>query len=179
MAGTPSLRDHGMGRRDFRGMMFGSTPHPPMTQSPRKRVRFAAGLTLLEMSIVIGILLSLVSVTFVGTRAWKDGADRASCIVNIRNVQLAVRSYQNMYGYDPGGTTRVWNGSQSITEHLYGHEFLSDQLYAQVRGARPCPGGGGYSVADDLRFPDPGTVYLTCSLAASAKHLPQTATLEW
>ena len=31
-----------------------------MTQSPRKRVRLAAGLTLLEMSIVIGVTLVII-----------------------------------------------------------------------------------------------------------------------
>jgi type II secretory pathway pseudopilin PulG len=150
-----------------------------MTRVPPKRARRAAGLTLLEMSIVIGVLLSLIAVTFVGTRAWKDGADRASCIVNIRNVQMAVRSYQNMHGYDPGDTARVWNGSQSITEHLHGREFLTDHVYNQVRGADPCPGGGSYSVANDTRFPLQGSVYMSCSLAASDKHVPQTATPEW
>lgn len=150
-----------------------------MTQSPRTRVRFAAGLSLLEMSIVLGVLLSLISVTFVGARAWKEGSDRASCIVNIRNVQMAVRSYQNMHGYDPGDTARVWKGSPSITEHLYDRQFLSDHIYNQVRGADTCPGGGAYRVADDRHFPAPGDVYLACSLAASDRHAPQNPTLEW
>ena len=150
-----------------------------MIQSPRKRVRFAAGLTLLEMSIVIGVLLSLVSVSFVGTNAWKGGADRASCIVSIRNVQQAVRCYQNMNGYDPGDSPRAWNGSLSISQQLFQRELISPGVYDQIRGAKNCPGGGVYSVPDDLRFPDPGKVYLACSFAESDNHVPQTVTLEW
>ena len=50
-----------------------------------------AGMTLLELTVVILVLLSLISILFIGARAWKKGADRAGCILNIRNVQQAVR----------------------------------------------------------------------------------------
>ena len=56
-----------------------------------------AGMTLLELTVVILVLLSLISILFIGARAWKKGSDRAGCILNIRNVQQAVRGYINMH----------------------------------------------------------------------------------
>lgn len=56
------------------------------------------GMTLLELTVVILVLLSLISILFIGARAWKKGSDRAASILQIRNVQQAVRSYSNMNG---------------------------------------------------------------------------------
>ena len=56
----------------------------------------AKGMTLLELTVVILVLLSLISILFVGARAWKKGSDRAANVMIVRNVQQAVRSYQNM-----------------------------------------------------------------------------------
>lgn len=54
-----------------------------------------AGMTLLELTVVILVLLSLISILFVGARAWKKGSDRSANIMNVRNVQQAVRGHQN------------------------------------------------------------------------------------
>ena len=61
-----------------------------------------AGMTLLELTVVILVLLSLISILFIGARAWKKGSDRAASILQIRNVQQAVRSHANMTGANPG-----------------------------------------------------------------------------
>lgn len=55
-----------------------------------------SGMTLLELTVVILVLLSLISILFVGARAWKKGSDRSANILNVRNVQQAVRGYENM-----------------------------------------------------------------------------------
>lgn len=55
-----------------------------------------SGMTLLELTVVILVLLSLISILFIGARAWKKGSDRAANILNIRNVQQAVRGHMNM-----------------------------------------------------------------------------------
>lgn len=57
-----------------------------------------AGMTLLELTVVILVLLSLISILFIGARAWKKGSDRAANILNIRNVQQAVRAHANVRG---------------------------------------------------------------------------------
>ena len=55
-----------------------------------------AGMTLLELTVVILVLLSLISILFVAARAWKRGADRSANLMNIRNCQQAMRGEQNM-----------------------------------------------------------------------------------
>lgn len=62
-----------------------------LTSPPRSHRK--SGMTLLEVTIVILILLSLISILFIGARGWKRGTDRAANILNIRNVQQAVRAY--------------------------------------------------------------------------------------
>lgn len=54
------------------------------------------GMTLLELTVVILVLLSLITILFIGARAWKKGSDRSANILNIRNVQQAVRSHANI-----------------------------------------------------------------------------------
>ena len=54
------------------------------------------GTTLIELSIVIAVLLLLVGVLFIGITAWKNGANKAACLVNLSSIQKAVRGYENM-----------------------------------------------------------------------------------
>jgi prepilin-type N-terminal cleavage/methylation domain-containing protein len=61
-----------------------------------------SGMTLLELTVVILVLLSLISILFIGARAWKKGSDRAANILNIRNVQQAVRAHANVRGLNMG-----------------------------------------------------------------------------
>lgn len=61
-----------------------------------------SGMTLLELTVVILVLLSLIAILFIGARAWKRGADRASNILNIRNVQQAVRAHTNLRALNIG-----------------------------------------------------------------------------
>ena len=61
-----------------------------------------SGMTLLELTVVILVLLSLISILFIGARAWKKGSDRAANILNIRNVQQAVRAHANIRALNIG-----------------------------------------------------------------------------
>jgi type II secretory pathway pseudopilin PulG len=67
-----------------------------------RSIKSAKGMTLLELTVVILVLLSLISILFVGAKAWKKGSDRAANIMNIRNVQQAVRGHQNMHNMAEG-----------------------------------------------------------------------------
>jgi len=63
--------------------------------------------TMAEMPVLLKMdgplpILAGTSVLFVGARAWKKGSDRAACIMNVRNVQQAVRSQENMSHLKPG-----------------------------------------------------------------------------
>ena len=54
-----------------------------------------AGMTLLELTVVILVLLSLITILFIGARAWKKGSDRSTNLINLRNCQQAMRGHQN------------------------------------------------------------------------------------
>ena len=47
-------------------------------------------------------VLTATSTLFVGARAWKKGSDRAACILNVRNIQQAIRGYQGMNSLNIG-----------------------------------------------------------------------------
>lgn len=124
----------------------------------------ARGMTLLELTVVILVLLSLISILFIGARAWKKGSDRAGCILQIRNVQQAVRSFSNLNGYNPGATV---SGLQTLV--IGSGRF--------VEKTPVCPGAGSYSYLGDS-IPNVGALYVTCSLAVSESHVPSSY-VEW
>ena len=118
----------------------------------------APGMTLLEMSVVILVMLSMVVILFIGGRAWKRGSDRALCIATLEAVQKGVRGYSNLYGYNPGTT-------------VAGLEGRVIGLGRFVEKVPDCPGGGNYTMLGDS-IPPIGTLYASCSLAGSEQHLP-------
>jgi type II secretory pathway pseudopilin PulG len=67
------------------------------------------GTTLIELSVVIAVLLLLVGVLFIGITAWKNGANKAACLVSISSIQKAVRGYENMNGLAVGGACTTAN----------------------------------------------------------------------
>lgn len=123
-----------------------------------------SGMTLIELTVVILVLLSLISILFVGARAWKKGSDRAGCIMNIRNVQQGMRSFQNMNGHEAGDTV-----VGAKTEIIGSNKF--------VESTPICPGSGAYTYGDDV-LPLVGTLYMVCDLAVGEKHVPSAYT-DW
>lgn len=151
-----------------------SHPHIIMTNNLPPRVVRHRGLTLLEVTVVITVLLALVSIMFVGARSWKRGSDRANCILTQRNVQVATRSYQNLYGYNYGGRPYAERGTQDILEHLRNKGYIEEPTYEQARGSAPCAAAGTYSRLVPDIFPPEGVLYMVCSLADSDNHKPST-----
>jgi prepilin-type N-terminal cleavage/methylation domain-containing protein len=145
-----------------------------MTNNSSPRVVRHRGLTLLELSVVITILLLLVSLLFIGSRAWRRGSDRSTCVMTLRNVQVATRSYQNIYGYSYGGHPYAENGTQAIYEHLFSKGYIETKLYKQALGQAPCPAGGTYTCPVPDVFPEAGELYMECSLSGSDQHAPAT-----
>lgn len=145
---------------------------PPLRSSKR------SGFSLLEITVVIAVLLSLTTILLVGARAWKSGADRTGCILNLRTVQTAVRSYQNMYGYTAGGMPYAEGGTQDIAVHMHTKGYISDQQFSAIQGGETCQGGGSYERTHPDVFPPVGQLYLACSLSALKKHALE-EDLEW
>lgn len=158
-------------------MLRSESPPTMKTVSPL-RSSSRSGITLLEMTVVIAVLLSLTIVLFIGARAWKIGSDRSACILNIRNVQVSVRSYQNIYGYSPGGMPYAEGGTQDIAAHMHEKGYITDSQFSAIEGDETCPGGGEYHREHADTFPSVGRLYIECSYSATRNHLPDDG-MEW
>ncbi|MEK7954182.1 type II secretion system protein [Luteolibacter soli] len=147
------------------------------TASPQ-RSSAKSGMTLLELTVVIAVLLALTCILFLGARAWKSGADRTACIMNIRNVQTAVRSYQNLYGYNAGSMPYAEGGTQDIGVHMLAKGYISETQLSRIQGGETCQGGGTYDCDHKDTFPPVGQLYITCSLSSTKKH-EMSPDVEW
>ena len=79
------------------------------------------GMTLIELTVVILVLLSLISVLFIGARAWLRGSDRAAAAILIRNAQQGVRSQTNIIGLD---TPASANATPAGVAYEYAPAFM-------------------------------------------------------
>jgi prepilin-type N-terminal cleavage/methylation domain-containing protein len=135
---------------------------PAATQAPG-RLRMRRGMTLLELTVVILVLLSLITILFFGARGWKRGSDRALCIVNIQHVQKGVRGYSNLYDIEAGSTV-VGLKSQVIGMGRF------------VESVPTCPAAGTYSfgaaTGGEDTIPPVGQLYMNCDLQIVDEHIP-------
>ena len=112
-----------------------------------------SGMTLLELTVVILVLLSLISILFIGARAWKKGSDRAGCILNLRNIQQAVRGDQNMKNKTYGDT-------------CVAADIIGDTGY--ISKVPTCPSTNtAYAFADATKYPAVDTLYAACPNVAT------------
>ena len=123
------------------------------------------GLSAIELTTIIFVLIALIGVLFIGVKAYKNSSDRAACVMNIHNVQNAVRSFSNLNGLAPG--QRLSRGADLQSE-LVGPERLLETLPS-------CPAGGTYTDLGN-RIPGHGELYLSCSLSNDERHRPQSLT---
>jgi type II secretory pathway pseudopilin PulG len=135
--------------------------------------------TLVEMTIVISVSLSLISVVTTSARTWKRNSDRADCVVDLRNFQMAVRSYQNLYGYSEGMFHVNVGGSTDITEQLLRRDLITRNQHHQAIGKETCSGGGTYSRIQPDRFPLQGRSYLNCSLSTAPQQHSPDSSADW
>lgn len=57
-------------------------------------------MTLIELTVVILVIFSLIGVTFVGVSAWKRGSDRTIAILEIRSAQMGMRTHCQIEGIE-------------------------------------------------------------------------------
>ena len=124
----------------------------------------ALGLTLIEVTVLILALLTLVGMLFSGVAAWKKSADRTACIMNISQTQKAVRFLASVNGLSPGMNAAALPRPIDLEGQLLGESgyFESEPV---------CPGKGVYTFGGD-QVPEPGELYLSCSLGLSGRHVP-------
>jgi len=111
-----------------------------------------SGTTLIELSVVIAVILLLVGVLFIGVQAWRDGANKAACLVNISSVQKAVRGFENINLKTEGVDTLAWT------------DIAGAGLYFAVQPT--CPAGGTYTLVGTI--PTAGNAALSCNKAGHA-----------
>lgn len=142
---------------------------------------YKPGMTLLELTVVILVLLSLISILFIGARAWKKGSDRAASILQIRNVQQAVRSFSNMNGKNPGDTIAAVVGPPAIVAldaEIFGAgKFIEND----PRGTGKHPAGGTFvfSTAAPTVIPVVGALYMVTTGGTNPGDFNPTATADW
>jgi len=96
-------------------------------------------------------MLSTTSVLFVGARAWKKGSDRAGCIMNIRNVQQAIRGNANL-------------NNLNIGDPIDWKKIIGPDGYLKEP---KCPDGGTYTFVKT--YPQIGVLACTCSKAGDSE----------
>ena len=103
-----------------------------------------SGYTLIEMTIVLGVIIALIAVTLVGTQVYVDGARETSCIINQGTIHTAIVSRLNLR-----------------EERLVpGVDYFLDPSIQEAFGTTPeCPAVGGYTAIVD---PDTGELVITC-----------------
>ncbi|MES2474154.1 MAG: hypothetical protein V4640_00140 [Verrucomicrobiota bacterium] len=127
-----------------------------------------AGMTLLELTVVILVLLSLISILFVGARAWKKGSDRAGCIVNIRNVQQACRGFENM---NPGAVV-------ASTDIFGADKYLKFLKCPESSTAASATALVGYTFTTPAAPGTAGNIALECTVNAT-EHVPDGDIAQW
>jgi hypothetical protein len=118
----------------------------------------------LELTTVIFVILALVALVFVGARGWKNGTDRARCILNIRQMQMSVRAYSNATEHQAGTDLTKLIPPVNLLTELVG-------IGKYVPELPRCPGIGIYHFGGSV-VPEIGSLYMVCSLAADG-HAPK------
>ena len=108
-------------------------------------------MTLIEVTLVIAVLLGIISVTFVGTMSYKEGANRAMCIQNVATVQKAMRCYCHFQEIESG---------RPIADLK--KRIMTDAEFFQAEPS--CPSHGSYVYHQDS-VPSVGTLFMRCSIA--------------
>lgn len=104
------------------------------------------GVTLIELTVVIAIILVLISVLFVGANYYRTNANTAACIVNITNMHKAGRSVQNITNAAPTALT----------------DFIGTGL--PITATPACPASGTYAFGSAAV----GSSLVTCNVTGHA-----------
>lgn len=86
-------------------------PHGMANLGDRCRGRAAAGMTLVELLVVVAIIASLVGLLLPATQAAREAARRTLCLTNLKQLALAARAHEQARGAFPsGGWGGEWTG---------------------------------------------------------------------
>jgi len=105
-----------------------------------------SGMTLIEISLVIALLLGLIAVVFMGIGSYRAGSDRAKCKMQLASIQKAVRAGANFKGLEIGGAL--------VEADVFGAGNM-------MATAPVCPSDGGV-YAYEATVPLIGEAYASC-----------------
>jgi type II secretory pathway pseudopilin PulG len=130
----------------------------------RSRRLRPAGMTLIEISLVIALLLGLIAVVFLGIGSYRKGSDRAKCRMQLAAAQKAIRSQANFQNLDVGAT---FTAAQAFGPGL------------ALQSTPVCPSNGTYTWTGTI--PAIGTPYGTCNFSdGTIDHtIAASVTVDW
>ena len=151
-----------------------------MKTQKTKDVLLKKGLTLIELTVVIVVLLSLISVLFVGVSAWRNGANRATCIVNQRNFQQSVRAWANLNNVTVGNGIDLDSDTVNddimtllITDQFVAGTGATASVTCPLDQSAYIPNPSGNDATDGDLVPVVGQLWYTCTNAAAPdSHVP-------
>jgi type II secretory pathway pseudopilin PulG len=136
------------------------------TLNYRSRRLRPAGMTLIEISLVIALLLGLIAVVFLGIGSYRKGSDKAKCKMQLAAAQKAVRSQANFQNLDIGATF-------ATTDAFGAGKALENEP--------TCPSGGTYTWTGTI--PAIGSAYGSCDFTdpdgVTTHVLAATDTKDW
>ena len=148
-----------------------NTTEKTMKLTKTANTKIKPGMTLIEITVVILVLLTLIAVLFIGANIYKKGADRAACILNLRNIQQAVRADQNLKGKAPGDNAN--NGTADAAFNTY---MVGAGSYFET--TPECPSDGDDYDLTGTTYPAIGSLAATCpNIGTLTDHVPDAADL--
>ena len=139
-----------------------------ISQGPNPR---STGFTIIEVTLVIAVLLAFIGVLFIGAASYKEGTNRAKCILTVSMVQKAVRSYQNLNELDPGDVLEYRNlvGENKLIEII--SPCGSQELTIPESGFADGFAALGYNALG--KIPESGIPFISCK-TTGLEHAPST-----
>lgn len=122
---------------------------PKITLKDTPNMDFQSGMTLIELSVVITIILGLVSIAFAGVNSFNKGSARAKCIIQQDKLQKMSLSYANLNELNQG---------DPFTD-LVGAAIRDGYIYSTPQ----CPDTGIYTFLDNI--PNQNERFVICSIA--------------
>jgi prepilin-type N-terminal cleavage/methylation domain-containing protein len=132
------------------------------------------GLTLIELSIVVSLILSLISILFYGMASYKDQSDAARCKVKLAQLHKNIRAFGNFNEVTPG---QNWNSKSIGGVAINFATDFTQPLTTIEPNALNCPTGVNYTAVNIVTCPKVGTLAYDCPVTVVTHSLANASNL--